>query len=91
MCWVCERLENLIAGLKEEQKFQEKISGDDYHRGFSKGFLECVRDLSEAVGSLRMQGLCEKLPAYEGALDSKQRLDILEDLLKRRDENSNQE
>jgi hypothetical protein len=38
-----------------------------------------------------MQGLCEKLPAYEGALDSKQRLDILEDLLKRRDENSNQE
>ena len=46
MCWVCDRLENLIAGWNEEREFQEQTSSDDYHRGLSKGFSECVKDLS---------------------------------------------
>jgi len=52
MCWVCERLENLISGWNEEREFQEKTSSDRYHRGLSKGFSECVKDLSEAVADL---------------------------------------
>jgi hypothetical protein len=58
MCWVCERLENLIAGWNEEREFQEQTNSDDYHRGLSKGFSECVKDLSEAVASMRLKGLC---------------------------------
>jgi len=42
MCWVCERLENLIASWNEEREFQEQTSSEDYHRGLSKGFSECV-------------------------------------------------
>jgi hypothetical protein len=91
MCWVCERLETLIAGWNEEREFQEQTSSDDYHRGLSKGFSECVRDLSEAVASMRLKGLCEKFLKYEASLDDKQRFDILDDLLKLGDEGSNQE
>ena len=91
MCWVCERLENLIASWDEEREFQEKTSSDDYHRGLSKGFSECVKDLSGAVASMRLKGVCEKFPEYVGSLDEKQRLDFLNDLLKLRDEDSNQE
>ena len=91
MCWVCERLENLIAGWNEEREFQEKTSSDRYHRGLSKGFSECVKDLSETVASMRLKGLCGKVPEYEGAINDKQRLDILDDLLKLGDENNNQE
>jgi len=40
---------------------------------------------------MRLKGICEKFPVYEGSLDEKQRLDILNDLLKLRDEDSNQE
>jgi len=54
MCWVCDRIENLIAGWNEEREFQEQTSSDDYHRGLSKGFSECVKDLSEAVASMRL-------------------------------------
>ena len=71
MCWVCERLENLIAGWNEERNFQEQTSSDDFHRGLSKGFSECVKDLSEAVASLRLKGMCEKLPEYDGCIDEK--------------------
>jgi len=91
MCWVCERLENLIAGWNEEREFQEKTNSDQYHRGLSKGYSECVKDLSEAVASMRLKGLCEKLPEYEGSINDKQRWDILNDILKLRDEDSNQE
>jgi hypothetical protein len=91
MCWVCDRLENLISGWNEEREFQEKTSSDRYHRGLCKGFSECVKDLSEAVASMRMKGLCGKVPEYEGSINDKQRLDILDDLLKLRDEDSNQE
>ena len=91
MCWVCDRLENLIAGWNEEREFQEKTSSDRYHRGLSKGFSECVKDLSETVASMRLKGLCGKAPEYEGAINDKQRLDILDDLLKLGDEDTNQE
>jgi hypothetical protein len=91
MCWVCERLENLIASWNEEQEFQEKTSSDKYHRGLSKGFSECVKDLSEAVASMRLKGLCEILSEYEGSINDQQRWDILNDILKLRDEDSNQE
>ena len=91
MCWVCDRLENLIAGWNEEREFQEKTSSDRYHRGLSKGFSECVKDLSETVASMRLKGLCGKVPEYESAINDKQRLDILDDLLKLGDENNNQE
>jgi len=91
MCWVCERLEHLITSWNEEQEFKEQTSSDDYHRGLSKGFSECVKDLSEAVASMRLKGICEKFPEYERVLNDKQRLDILEDLLKLRDEDTNQE
>jgi hypothetical protein len=40
MCWVCDRLENLIAGWNEEREFQEQTSSDDYHQGLSKGFTK---------------------------------------------------
>ena len=91
MCWVCERLKNLTASWNEEREFQEQTSSDDYHRGLSKGFSECVNDLSGVIESMRLKGICEKFPVYEGSLDEKQRLDILNDLLKLRDEDSNQE
>jgi len=91
MCWVCERLEHLITSWNEEREFQEQTSSDDYHRGLSKGFSECVQALSEAVASMRLKGICEKFPEYERVLNDKQRLDILEDLLKLRDEDTNQE
>jgi hypothetical protein len=42
MCWVCDRLENLIVGWNEEREFQEQTSSDDYHQGLSKDFTECV-------------------------------------------------
>ena len=90
MCWVCERLENLIAGWNEEQEFQKQTSSDDYHRGLSKGFSECVRDLVEAVASMRLKRICEKFPELEKSLDDKQRLDILNDVLKLGDEDSDQ-
>jgi len=57
----------------------------------SKGFSECVKDLSEAVASMRLKGLCEKFSEYDGPFDGKQRWDILNDILKLRDEDSNQE
>ena len=66
MCWVCDRLENLIAGWNEEQNFQQQTSSDDYHRGLSKGFSECVKDLSGTIASMRLKGLCEKLREYDG-------------------------
>ena len=91
MCWVCDRLENLIADWKEERDFQEQTSRDDFHRGLSKGFSECGKDLSGAVASMRLKGVCEKFPEYVGSLDEKQRLDFLNDLLKLKDEDSNQE
>jgi hypothetical protein len=80
----------LISGWNEEREFQEKTSNDRYHRGLSKGFSECVKDLSEAVASMRLKGLCGKVPEYEGSINDKQRLDILDDLLKLGDEDSNQ-
>ena len=73
MCWVCEHLENLIAGWNEEREFQEQTSSDDYHRGMSKGFSECVKELSAAVASLRLKGLCQKFLEYDGPFDRKQR------------------
>jgi hypothetical protein len=91
MCWVCERLENLITSWNEERESQEQTSSDDYHRGLSKGLSEFVKDLSGAVASMRLKGICEKFPEYERVLNDKQRLDILEDILKLRDEDSNQE
>jgi hypothetical protein len=91
MCWVCKRLENVIAGWNEEREFQEQTSGDDYHRGLSKGLSECVQDLSEALAALRRKGICEKFPEMEGSLDDRQRWDILNDILKLRDEDRNQE
>jgi len=51
--------------------FQKQTSRDDFHRGLSKGFSECVKDLSEAVASMRLKGLCEKLPEYDGSIDEK--------------------
>jgi hypothetical protein len=90
MCWVCKRLEVLVASWSEESEFQGQTS-TDYHRGVSKGFQECARDLSEAVALLRLKGICEKLPEHEGALNDRQRWDILDDILKLRDEDSNQE
>lgn len=91
MCRVCKRLENVIAGWKEEREFQEQTSGDEYHRGLSRGFSECVQDLSEALAALRQKGMCEKIPEIEGSLDDQQRWDILNDILKLRDEDINQE
>lgn len=91
MCWVCERLESLIAGWNEERVFQEEASGNEYHRGLSKGFHECVRDLSEAVASMRLKGLCEKLPESPIPLNDSQRSDIVNDLLNLRDPDINQE
>jgi hypothetical protein len=91
MCWVCDRLENLIADWNQERDFQEQTSRDDFHRGLSKGFSECVKDLSEAVASMRLKGLCEKFSEYDGPFNGKQRWDILNDILKLRDEDSNQE
>jgi hypothetical protein len=91
MCWVCDRLENLIAGWNEEREFQEQTGSDDYHRGMSRGFSECVKALSEAVASMRLKGLCQKLPDYESSINDNQRWDILNDILKLRDEDSNQE
>ena len=82
MCWVCERLEDLIASWNEEREFQEQTSRDRYHSGLSKGFSECVKDLSEAVASMRLKGLCGIVPEYEGSINDKQRLDILDDILK---------
>lgn len=82
----CERLENLIAGWSEEREFQEKTSGDDYHRGLCMGFSECVKDLSEVVASMRLKGLCEKLPESIRSLDDKPQWDFLDDILKPRDE-----
>jgi hypothetical protein len=91
MCWVCDRLENLISGWNEEREFQEKTSSDRYHSGLSKGFSECVKGLSEALASMKVKGLCGKVPEPEGSINDKQRLDILDDLLKLGDENTNQE
>jgi hypothetical protein len=91
MCWVCEHLGNLITSWNEEQEFQEQTSSDDYHRGLSKGFSECIKDLSDAVASMRLKGICQKLPEYIVSLDEKQRFEILDNLLKLRDEDSNQE
>jgi hypothetical protein len=85
MCWVCDRLEYLIAGWDEERDFQEQTSRDDYHRGLSKGFSECVKDLSGVVESMRLKGICEKLREYDGPFDDKQRRDILNDILKLRE------
>jgi len=90
MCWVCKRLDVLVASWNEETVFQEQ-TGTDYHRGLSKGFHECARDLSEAVASLRLKGICEKFPEDEGTLSDKQRWDILDDILKLKDEDSSQE
>jgi hypothetical protein len=89
MCWVCKRLESLIAGWDEERTFQEQVSNNDYQRGLSKGFQECVRDLSEAVASMRLKGLCDKLPEPPVPLSDNQLSDILNDLL--RDADINQE
>jgi hypothetical protein len=87
MCWVCARLESLISGWDEERTFQEQASNNDYQRGLSKGFQECVRDLSEAVASMRLKGLCDKLPESPIPLNDNQRSDILGDLLKAADIN----
>jgi hypothetical protein len=81
MCWVCERLQSLIAGWDEERIFQEQDSRNDYHRGLSKGFQECGRDLSEALASMRLKGLCHNLPESPTPLSERQRSDILNDLL----------
>jgi hypothetical protein len=89
MCWVCARLENLIAGWDEERTFQEQASYNDYQRGMSKGFQECARDLSEAVIAMRLKGLCNKLPESPIPLSDNQLSDILNDLL--RDADINQE
>jgi len=91
MCWVCERLENLIANWNEEGEFQEQTSSDDYHRGLSKGFSECGKDLSGVVESMRQKRICEKLQEYDSPFDDRQRWDILNDILKLRDEDINQE
>jgi hypothetical protein len=91
MCWICERLENLITVWNEEREFQEQTSSDDYHRGLLKGFSECVKDLSDALSSMRMKGVCEKFTRHESSLDDEERLQILNDLLKLRDENGRQE
>ena len=40
---------------------------------------------------MRLKGLCDKLPEHVNSLDDKQRSEILDDLLKLRDEDSNQE
>ena len=85
MCWVCKRLEVLVAGWNEESEFQGQ-SSTDYHRGISKGFHECARDLSEAVASLRLKGICEKCPESESALSDAQRWDMIDDILKPMDE-----
>jgi hypothetical protein len=90
MCWVCKRLENVITSWNEERDFQKQTSSDDYHRGLSKGFSECAKNLSEVASALRMKGLCEKFPEVESSLDDKQRWDILDDILKLGDEDSNQ-
>jgi hypothetical protein len=89
MCWVCGRLESLIAGWDEERIFQEQAGNNDYQRGLSKGFHECLRDLSEVVASMRLKGLCDKLPESPIPLNDNQRSDILNDLL--RDADINQE
>jgi hypothetical protein len=89
MCWVCERLETLIAGWNEERIFQEQAGNTDYQRGLSKGFHECLRELSEAVASMRLKGLCGQLPESPIPLNDSQRSDILSDLL--RDADINQE
>jgi hypothetical protein len=78
MCWVCKRLENLIASWNEERKFQEQASRDNYHRGLDKGFSACVKDLSEAVASMRLKGLCDKVPEHVNSLNDKQRSEILD-------------
>lgn len=90
MCWICKRLEMLAAGWNEEGEFQGQASSD-FHRGLSKGFHECAKDLSEAAASLRAKGLCEKFPEHEGGLSDKQRWDMLDDILKLRDEDGSQE
>jgi hypothetical protein len=90
MCWVCKRLETLVAGWNEESEFQGQTS-TDHHRGMSKGFHECARDLSEVIAALRLKGICEKFPEYEGTLSDKQRWDLLDDILKLRDEDKSQE
>jgi hypothetical protein len=43
------------------------------------------------VASTRLKGLFEKLPEYDGSIDEKQGWDVLNDILKLRDEDSNQE
>ena len=80
MCWVCRRLEVLVAGWNEESEFQEQ-TGTDYHRGMSRGFHECARDLSEAVASLRLKGVCDAFPEHAGTLSEQERQDILDGLL----------
>jgi hypothetical protein len=80
----------LAASWNEEGEFQGQ-AGTDFHRGMSKGFLECARDLSEAAGSLRAKGICEKLPEHENALSDMQRWDMLDDILKLGDEKAGQE
>jgi hypothetical protein len=59
--------------------------------GMFKGFSECVKDLSGAIASMRLKGLCGKFPEYDGLFDWKQRWNILNEILKLRDEDSNQE
>jgi hypothetical protein len=81
MCWICERLESLIADWNEERELQERTGSGDYHRGLSRGFTECVQDLSDAVASMKQKGVCEKFPGRTGSLYDEERLEILGDLL----------
>jgi hypothetical protein len=90
MCWVCERLENLITAWNEELELQKQTSSDEYHRGVSKGLSECVKDLFDAVESIRRKGVCGKLTEPETSIDDEERLEILKDLLKLGDENGQQ-
>ena len=90
MCWVCKRLEVLVAGWNEESEFQGQ-TGTDHHRGLSKGFHECARELSEVIAALRLKGVCEKFPEHESTLSDQQRWDLLDDILKLKDEDGSQE
>ena len=81
MCWVCKKIETLIESWNEERELQELTSGD-YHRGVSKGFLDCSRDLSETVTSLRAKGLCDKFPDHQEVLGEEEKSTIVDEILR---------
>jgi hypothetical protein len=82
MCWVCEHLEGLIETWNEEREFQEQTSSDDYHRGLTRSYSDCSKDLSDSLSSMRLKGLCGKFQTSVDNIRGLQKYDFLNDMLK---------